>query len=297
MTFEHVPVSTIDETLAAMKQFGERGKLYAGGVALSILMKSKVYRPEVLIDVAGVKELSFIEETPGGGIRIGPGTVHRALETSPLIRERCPLLAEVFHNVATIRIRNTGTIGGNICFAEPASDPPGVLLALEARMKARSTNGSERIIPAAEFWIGYYECALRPDELLTGIEFDPLPPGFRTGYTRFTTRSKEDKPCVSISAAVAVEADGITCREARIGLGGVEAVFRRLASVEEGLKGTALTRKSIDGVLTHALGDLDPISDIRASGDYRRQVTPVLIRRTIEKAMDMSGSPVRAANS
>ncbi|MEK6711611.1 MAG: xanthine dehydrogenase family protein subunit M [Nitrospinota bacterium] len=285
MPFQHVPVLTVGEALSAMRQYGEGGKIYAGGVALSILMKSRVYKPEALIDIAGVKELSFIEPTPAGGLRIGAGTVHRAIETSPLVRERFPLLAEVFHNVATIRIRNQGTIGGNICFAEPASDPPGALLALEARMKARGVDGTERVIPAQGFWTGYYECALRPDELLTGIEIGPLPDGFRTGYTRFTTRSKEDKPCVSVSAAVAAEADGVTCREARIGLGGVEPVFRRLTAVEEGLRGKALTREAIDGVLSGALDDLDPISDIRASGDYRRQVTPVLIRRTIEKAM------------
>lgn len=285
MSFQHVPVTTVADALAAMKQHGDEGKVYAGGVALSILMKSRIYQPKALIDIARVKELSFIEGTPNGGLRIGAGTVHRLVETSPLVRERFPLLAEVFHNVATIRIRNQGTIGGNICFAEPASDPPAALLVLDARMKARRVDGRERIIPAGEFWTGYYECALGPDELLTEIEIDPLPPGFRTACTRFTTRSKEDKPCISISAAVAAEADGRTCRQVRVGLGGVEAIFRRLGAVEEGLAGKELTRQAIDGVLAGALGDLDPLTDIRASDSYRRQVTPVFIRRTIEKAL------------
>ncbi|MDA1000987.1 MAG: xanthine dehydrogenase family protein subunit M [bacterium] len=285
MAFHYVAVNSVDETLAAIQAHGDAGKVYAGGVALSILMKSKIFEPENLIDIYGVAELSFIEGTKNGGVRIGARTVHRDIETSPLIRERFPLLSEVFHNVATIRIRNAGTIGGNLCFAEPASDPPAALLVLEARMKAKKADGSERVIPAGEFWTDYYECALAPDELLTEIEIDPLPQGFRTAYTRFTTRSKEDKPCISISVAVSLEADGKTCREARIGLGGVEAVFRRVTAAEAGLKGKELTREAIDGVLARSLDDLEPLTDIRASDAYRRQVTPVFIRRTIEKAL------------
>jgi carbon-monoxide dehydrogenase medium subunit len=280
-----VPVKNVDETIEAMKKFGDEGKVFAGGVALSILMKSKVYEPEAIIDIMGVGELSFIEGTENGGIRIGAKTVHREIESSILVRERFPLLAEVFHNVATVRVRNVGTIGGNLCFAEPASDPPAALLVLEARMKARKVDGSERIIPASEFWTGYYETALEEDELLTEVEIDPLPNEFRTAYTRFTTRSNEDKPCVSISAAIATEEDSRTCIEARIGLGGVEAVFRRITTVEDGLKGKKLSKEIIDEVLSQSLDDLEPLSDIRASDSYRKKVTPVFVRRTIEKAL------------
>jgi carbon-monoxide dehydrogenase medium subunit len=285
VVYEYVPVRTVDQALAAMRKYGDEAKIYSGGVALSILMKSGVYEPKTLIDISRVKGLDFIEEIPSGGVRIGAGTLHRDIETSPLIRERFPLLAEVFHNVATIRIRNAGTIGGNIIFAEPASDPPAALLVLEARMEVKKTDGRSRAIPAQDFWTGYYETSLGDDELLTGVAINSLPPGFRTAYTRFTTRSKEDKPCISISAALAVEEDGLTCREARIALGGVETVFRRLSAAEEGLKGRELTREVIDEVLSGALEDLEPLTDIRASDDYRRQVTPVFIRRTIEKAL------------
>lgn len=268
-----------------MRKYGEEGKIYAGGVALSILMKSRVYEPGALIDISGVEELAYIEESPSGGLSIGARTPHRDIETSPLVQSKIPLLAEVSHNVATIRIRNAGTIGGNIIFAEPASDPPAALLVLEARMMAKKVDGRSRTIPAAQFWTDYYETDLGEDELLTGIEIDPLPSGFRAAYTRFTTRSKEDKPCISISAAVLTEEDGKTCREIRVALGGVEPVFRRLAAVEAGLQGKELLRPVIDDVLAAALGDLEPLSDIRASEDYRREVTPVFIRRTIEKAI------------
>ncbi len=269
-----------------MRKYGDEAKIYSGGVALSILMKSGVYEPEALIDISRVEELDYIEETPSGGVRIGSRTPHRDIETSPLIRERFPLLAEVFHNVATIRIRNAGTIGGNIIFAEPASDPPAALLVLEARMEVKKTDGRSRTIPASKFWTDYYETSLGEDELLTGIAINSLPPGFRTAYTRFTTRSKEDKPCISISVALASEEDGRTCREVRIALGGVEAVFRRLTAAEGALKGRELTRGVIDEVLSGTLGDLEPLTDIRASDEYRRQVTPVFIRRTIEKALN-----------
>ncbi len=285
MAFRHLPVNSAEETLAAMKEHGDDAKVYAGGVALSILMKSRIYEPEVLVDIAGANDLDFIEETASGGIRIGAKTVHRKIELSPLVAERFPLLSEIFHNVATIRIRNQGTVGGNLCFAEPASDPPGAFLVHEARMHTRKVDGTERVIPADAFWTGYYECALEEDELLCAIEVDPLPEGFRTACTRFTTRSKEDKPCVSVSVAVLTEADGETAREVRIGLGGVEAVFRRLRAVEEGLAGKKLDQKTIDAVLADTLGDLEPLTDIRASDTYRKQITPVLIRRTILKAV------------
>ena len=288
MAFRHVSANSAGETLAAMNEHGDDGKVFAGGVALSILMKSGVYEPEVLIDIAGAGDLDFIEGTENGGIRIGAKTVHRKIERSPLVQERFPLLAEIFRNVATIRIRNQGTVGGNLCFAEPASDPPGAFLVLEARMNTRKPDGSKRGIPAAEFWTGYYECALDEDELLCSIEIDPLSVGFQTACTRFTTRSKEDKPCVSVSTAVLTEGDGKTAKEVRIGLGGVEAIFRRLAAVEEGLKGKELNGEVIDAVLADTLDDLDPLTDIRASGNYRRQVTPVLIRRTIRKALGAS---------
>jgi carbon-monoxide dehydrogenase medium subunit len=278
-------VKSVDEALAAMRKYGAEGKIYAGGVALSILMKSRVYEPEALIDISDVKELVYIEESSSGGLRIGARTPHRDIETSPLVQDKVPLLADVFHNVATIRIRNAGTIGGNIIFAEPASDPPAALLVLEAKMMVRKVDGRSRTIPAAQFWTDYYETALGDDELLTGIEIDQLPSGFRTAFTRFTTRSKEDKPCISISAAVLTEEDGKTCRKIRIGLGGVEPVFRRLTAVEEGLQGKELSCPGIDEVLSATLDDLEPLSDIRASDDYRRQVTPVLIRRTIEKVI------------
>ena len=114
---------------------------------------------------------------------------------------------------------------------------------------------------------------------------DRWSPGFRTACTRFTTRSKEDKPCVSLSTAVLTGEDGKTAKEVRIGLGGVEAVFRRLTAVEDGLQGKELNQENIDAVLADALDDLDPLTDIRASGDYRKQVTPVLVRRTILKAL------------
>ena len=173
-------------------------------------------------------------------------------------------------------------------FAEPASDPPAAFLVYEARMLIKKADGAERVIPATEFWTDYYECALDEDELLCSIEVDPLPDGFRTAYTRFTTRSKEDKPCVSISTAVLTEDDGKTAREVRIGLGGAEAVFRRLTAAEEGLRGKELSQENIDAVLADTLADLEPLTDIRASGDYRKQVTPVLIRRTILKALGAS---------
>ena len=285
MVFKYIAVKSVDEALAAMRKYGGEGKIYSGGVALSILMKSGVYEPEAIIDISGVEALCGIEEGPSGGVRIGAGTPHRDIETSPIIEQKFPLLAEAFHNVATVRIRNMGTIGGNIIFAEPASDPPAALLVLEANMKAKKVDGRERTIPASEFWTDYYGTALVEDELLTGVEIDPLPGGLRTAYTRFTTRSKEDKPCISISVAVAPEDDGKTCGEARIGLGGVEAVFRRFTAAEDVLKGVELAPAAIDAALSGTLDDLEPLSDIRASGDYRRQVTPVFIRRTLLKAI------------
>jgi len=158
--FEYHAPESLEETFALLDQYGDDAKLIAGGTALVILMKQRLVRPGHLIGLGRVPGLSGIEAA-NGGLRIGALTTHREVETSPLVRERLPVLADTFHHVATVRIRNVGTVGGNLAHADPNQDPPVTLIALGASVDLVSANG-ERTVPLDEFFTDYYETASSP---------------------------------------------------------------------------------------------------------------------------------------
>lgn len=282
-SFDLIPTKTAAEACSALADHAEDGKLLAGGVALLIVLKQRIYSPAYLIDIGSLNDLNFIRED-SGGLTIGALTPHRAIETHPVVTRDFPLLRTAFHSVGTIRIRNQGTLGGNLCFAEPAADPPSALLVMEAELTAQSAKGSRKI-PMAEFIQDYYETSLRPDELLTQIRIPRLSANFRTAYTKFTTRSKEDKPCLSVAVGLGLEADGKTCRSARIAVGAAIPAARRMHEAEEYLKGKQLTEAALREAGERAKRAVDCIDDIRGSAEYRREMVGVFVRRTLQKAL------------
>jgi carbon-monoxide dehydrogenase medium subunit len=177
--FEYRTPKSLKEVHANLKEFGSDAKLVAGGTALIIMMKQRLVRPSCLISLRSVRGLNGIE-LQNGGLRIGGLATHRQLETSPLIRRRLPVLAETYHHVATLRVRNMATVGGGLAHADPNQDPPPSLIALGATLKATSANGS-RVIPMDEFFKDYYETVLNPDELITEVMVPKLPPNSGAG--------------------------------------------------------------------------------------------------------------------
>jgi len=188
--FEYREPDTQEEALALLHEHGEDAKLIAGGTALVIMLKQRLLMPASLVSLRRLRSLGDIAPV-NGELRLGALLTHRAVETSPLIRTRVPLLGETYRQVATIRIRNMATVGGALAHADPNQDPLATLLALDARVRLASAGGT-REVPLDGFFTGYYETVVRPDELLTDV-LVPVPAPHTGGvYLKFLPRTADD---------------------------------------------------------------------------------------------------------
>ena len=170
--FEYLPTKTIQEACSLISQYKEEGKVLAGGQSLITLLRQKLISPSYLIDIKGVSELDYLTFDEKKGLRMGALTTHRAIEKSPLIQSKYPVLSEMEKSVASVQTRNWGTIGGNLCGADPIGDPAPSLIALNAKIKIVSSRG-EKTIPLEEFFTDYFTTILEPDEILTEIQVAP----------------------------------------------------------------------------------------------------------------------------
>jgi len=211
--FEYVESKTVDDAVAALEGGGEDARVIAGGTALVPLMKHSVLRPALLVSIARVPGLADITPATSGGLRIGGIATHWAVSHAPLVRERSPLLAYACGRVASPTVRSMGTLGGNLCYGESASDPSPALLALRATVRLHGPDGA-RTVPITEFFTGFYETALREAEVLTGIDVPAMPAGARWRYLKWTPRAQEDKALVGLAALLVL--DGRRCRAASI---------------------------------------------------------------------------------
>lgn len=275
--------TSIQEAVSMLSEHRDDAKIIAGGTAMVIMLRNRLIAPSALLSLGRLQNLRYIRHEPGIGLRIGALTAIREAEVSPLVREKNPTLAQTFGEVANVRVRNTATVGGNLSEADYASDPPCVLVAMRARVKANSVRG-EREIPLTELFRGFYETSLAPDEVLTELIIPDPSPTTRSAYIRYTTRSSEDRPCVGLAAVVDMEPDGI-CKDMRVVAGAVASTPQEVASAEVLARGQRLTDKLIEEIADAYSSEIDPISDMRGSDWYRKQVIRVFVRRTIQKAL------------
>ncbi len=280
--FDYVECKDVAEAVAALTAHGDDARLIAGGTALVPLMKHQVLRPAVLVSVTRVPGLAGTAPLEDGGVRIGPLSTHADVARSPLVRERAPLLAEACGRVASPTIRAMGTLGGNLCYGESASDPSPALLALRARLRLSGPDG-ERVVPVGEFFTGFYETALRPGEVLTAIDVPPMRgasgSSVRWRYLKWTPRAREDKALVGLAIVLRV-ADGV-CRDARLGLGGVAVSPVTLARAEQALRGQRLEPSTFARVAEVAASEVEPIDDLQGTAGYRRDMLRVWTRRVL----------------
>ncbi|MGH7816718.1 MAG: FAD binding domain-containing protein [Candidatus Binatia bacterium] len=273
--------ATLDEAVSLLGAVNDETKIISGGTALVIMLKNRLIAPATLLSLGRVQELRSIRHEPGTGLRIGALVTIREAELSPLIREKHPALAETFGKVGNVRVRNAATVGGNLSEADYASDPPCVLVALRARVKARSVHG-EREIPLANLFKGFYETALAPDEILTELVVPDAFPQSRSAYLKFVSRSSEDRPCVGMAAVLETQANG-TCKELRLVAGAVSEIPQEITAAEEQARGQRLTGPLIEEI-AQAYGDaIEPLSDLRGSPWYRKQLIRVLARRAMQQ--------------
>lgn len=273
-SFDYHRAASIDDALAKLASGG--GKLLAGGHSLVPLMKLRLSEPATLIDIARIPGLSGIREA-GGSIEIGAATTHREIAASSLLRDRCPVLAETAAEIGDPQVRNRGTIGGSLAHADPAADYPATMLALDAELQIRSSRG-ERRVRAAEFFQGLFTVDLAADEMIVAVRVAPI----RTAaYVKLHQRASH---FAIVGVAAALEVNGGTITNARVGLTGAGSHAVRLTGVEQALSGKTASPDTIATASNTAMIE-DVNEDIHASQEYRRAMIPVFTRRAIERAL------------
>jgi carbon-monoxide dehydrogenase medium subunit len=281
--FEYRTPKSLKEVHATLKEFGSDAKLIAGGTSLVIMMRQRLVRPNCLVSLRSVRGLNSIE-IHDGGTRIGGLATHREVESSSLLRRRLPLVAETYHHVATIRVRNMATVGGGLAHADPNQDPPPTLIALGATVKATSVDSS-RVIPLDEFFTDYYETVLKPDEIVTEVFIPKMAPNSAGAYLKFLPRTADDYATVSAAAVLTLDKSGKTINDVRIALGSVGVTPIRATAAEAVLRGQPLKAEAFVEAGEKAKEAVDPVSDFRGSAAYKKEMAGVFVRRALEKAL------------
>jgi carbon-monoxide dehydrogenase medium subunit len=282
--FELLEPNSLDEAFRLLSEHGDDARVYAGGTALVKLMKKRLVHPSYLVNIKGLKGLHYIREDEEG-LKIGALATLREVETSPLVRQRLRVIGEMVHTIGSVQIRNVGTLAGNLCFADPASDPAPLLIALGADLKIASPEG-ERILPVEQFFTDFYETALSRAEILEEIQIPFLPKGSRAVYLKHTMRVAFDLAVVGVAVRLDINAKDGVCMNSKIVLGGVASTPVRVKKAEELLKGKLINDTLITKVAMAASTEVDPIQDVRASAEYRREMIEVFVERGIQKALE-----------
>lgn len=265
--FDYKKADSAEEAIALIVEHGDEAKLLAGGHSLIPMMKLRLAVPSVLVDIAGVEDLSYINDC-GDHFAIGALTKHRLLETSDLLLAECPLLAHVASKVGDPQVRHRGTIGGSLAHSDPASDLPAAILALGGSLIAEGPGGS-REIAVADFFTGYFESSLAEDEMLTEVRV-PKAPGASWNYQKFNRRAQD----WAIVGVAAVEVDGAT----QVSLVNMGSTPLRAEAVESALAGGASATEAAEV----AAEGTDAPTDLNASPDYRDHLARVLTKRALE---------------
>lgn len=279
--FEYLEPTTLQEAFALLEKYGEDARVMAGGTSLLIMMRQRLLMPKIVISLAKIPDFDRIAYEAKDGLRIGAGARHRDIELSALVKQHYPILQETFHKVAQPRIRNMGTIGGNLSAGDPLTDPGASLIALDAEVTL-SSSGGQRTLPVEEFFIDYYETAMKPGEILTEIH---VPPAQRPGWShiKFTPRSVEDFATVGV--AITLHAVNGSCKDVRLALNSVASTIVRAKQAEGVLRGKPVNESALRKMGEIASTEVDPMDDNRGSSQYKREMVKVLVRRAAQEAL------------
>src|SRR5216684_1834045 len=235
-SFDYHAPSSLAETFELLAVHGEDAQLMAGGTALVLLLQQGLVQPGHVVGLRDVAELQGgARRMDGGGLQIRALTTHREAERSSAVSDYCPALADTFSRVATVRIRNQATVGGNLAHADPAQDPPPMLMALGGSAVVASASG-QRSIPLDEFFVDYFETALQPGEVLVAVDLPPLVAGTGVTYKKFLPRTQDDYATVSVAASLRLRNGGV-CEDVRVALGAAATTPVRARKVEDALRG------------------------------------------------------------
>lgn len=279
--FEFFEPTTIEEASSLLAQHNGTAQLLAGGTDIIIGMKARALTPECVISLEKIPGLDGITYSDNKGLRIGAMTKLREIEQSQVIIDQYTALAEGAGEVGSIQIRNLATLGGNICNSSPAADAAAALLVLDAHVKIASADG-ERTVSITDFFLGPGENVLQTGEIVTGFEFPPQPANSGSQYLKQKIREVMDLAFVGVAASV--QLDNGTVKDVKIGLAAVAPTPIRASNAEATINGNALNDELLNQAGTVAAAQSSPISDLRCSADYRREIVDVLTRRAVQTA-------------
>ncbi len=284
MRFELLQPRSLSEALEMKRDYGEKAKVLAGGTDLLVLLKDRKLKAEAVMSLDRLRGLDFIRVEEGKGVRLGTLATHGEVAASPIIQERFPDLAEACSQVGAVQVQNLGTVGGNLCNASPAADAAPPLLLMDAVLTLASARG-ERSISIHDFFLGPRRTALQPDEILIDI-FVPQPTGRRGAtYLKLGRRKAMEIAIVGVGVAVHLNGSDRIVSECRIAMGSVAPTPLRARRGEAIFSNQEIRDELIEEAAEMAAEEANPISDVRATRDYRLDMIRVLCRRAAREAL------------
>ena len=285
--FEYFAPKSIKEACSLLQEYEGRAKVMSGGTDLLVNMKYRTVAPQFVIGLRNVPNLDSITYSEAKGLRLGTLVTHKSIVDSPIIRERFEALAVACSKIGTPQVRSMGTIGGNLCNAAPSADSAPPLIAFGAVVKLASPEG-ERIISLEDFFAGPSKNVLQVGEILSEIQVPNPPPHTGVVYLKLPARTAVDIAAVGVAVSITLDLKSRICSVARIILGAVAPTPTRVNKAEEIIKGKKIEDNLVEEAARVASEECFPISDIRSSADYRREMVKVLTKQAISKALEQA---------
>jgi aerobic carbon-monoxide dehydrogenase medium subunit len=282
-SFELVEPTTLDEALSLLDPEDRSVRAIAGGTALMLMMKTRLFQPTRLVSLRRLNgDCRGIRGNGNGGLRIGAMTSLAELEYSPMLASTHPVISRALKTLSNIRVRNVATLGGHLAHGDPHMDLPPILLTLGATLSVTGKRG-QRSIDVSDFFRGYYQTSLAKDELITAVNIPGVPPDVYCWYEKFTGRSADDWP--TVGAAVWYRMDSNFITEARIAISAATDRPLRIAAAEALLVNAAPTQQSFSKAADAVADEVEPIADLHGSASYKREMVRVHVRRALENAL------------
>ena len=280
--FDYAAPGTLREAVAMLRGRAGDARLLAGGQSLIPMMRLRLVNPALVVDLSRVRDMAYVREYDGG-LAIGSMTTYRALETSPLVRDHFPLLADMASQVADLQVRNRGTIGGAIAHADPSADLPAFMVAADAVIRV-SGGARSRGIAAARFFVDAFTTALRETEIITEVRLPPLPPHTGESYQKLANRASHFA-IVGVAALVTLNAAGV-CSRVCTGITGAGPAASRARGTERYLVGRVPTTANVEAAAARAGSGIDFADDLHGSAAYREHLTQRLTLRALTTAAE-----------
>ena len=282
--FEWLTPTTVAQACQLAAQHGDDARFMAGGTALMLALRQRLVSPRAVISLAGLPELKGLHWDDTKGLRIGALTLHDELAQHPAVVQHYPMLAHLARHMANPQVRHQGTLGGNLCYGDPSTDPPTGLLVWNAEVEIANAQATRRL-PLHDFLVDYFTTALAPDELLVAVHLPTPAANVRSRYARHMRTAAEHRPLVAV-ASLARYAEG-QCHELRLAVGASSVVPRRLSGAETVLTGRTPTMALVAEAADAAAHQLDALDDARGSAEFRRAMVRVNVRRELAALFDL----------